>query len=181
MIVVVLYLMSLLYFYPYLRVFDDQLALLAVFQILLLLMAGAVIQSGGDVTSGSPTDVVMSIILFVVVFTLLVMFVYHGVVFLRTGLRIRQRRAKMEEKPKEEDAPRGNNEPLAASAGSEHEETGDMGIELQPNPLSSDTNLISPTLSSSSSTSSASTRSSKMLSPAARRALMAQQLNEAKG
>jgi len=183
MIVAVLYLMSLLFCYPFLRHLDDKLALLAAFQILLLLMAGAVVQNGDDVTRGSATDIVMSVILFIVVGVLVILFFYHGVLFLRLGYRMRQRKFKIdnEEKNNAEDINSAaqnanNNEPISAEAGSDGD-AGVEGIELQVSPLHQLAEANSAT-SPAAVTQANSHRA--LLSPAQRRLQQRQQFDEGK-
>ncbi len=85
-----LYLMIVLLAGPFIRQIDDRMCLVVQTHLFLILLMGFVL---GNITYsvGSTEDVLASIIMLIVLFALLTLLLYHGMIFLRKWYRNRQR------------------------------------------------------------------------------------------
>src|SRR3954470_19440341 len=87
MIVTLLYCITIFLASPYLRSRDDRMSQFVQSEIILLLLAGLVIQNEGSPESNSLIDVLFSIVLLGVTFAVLLVFIYHASLRLKESYR----------------------------------------------------------------------------------------------
>jgi len=113
MVVAILYLNAIIVISPYVRQIDDRIHSLAQVEIFLLLLLGLTISNNGTMPPGSSTDIALSFLLFVLFIGLLLLFLYHGAMFLRKTVQLRLReenKKKEKEKETEMEKMRGSSE-----------------------------------------------------------------------
>jgi hypothetical protein len=73
---------------PFVRRRDDTMAQCVQNEIMLLLLAGLVIQSAGGPESGSVSDILLSAVLFAVTFAVLLVLLYYAVLYIKEQGRL---------------------------------------------------------------------------------------------